>query len=154
MIHLLLSFLEVILVSEKQPVFLYLSFLSCKDDLVEDICPKANYQSWNFSLDLFRFLRFLIGWLVWNSNADSKWQKCMQRRFATRTWEKNENVTFAIDSVWSLFLIIGMQTHFAPLKSFCLCAVCVKRWKIFYMLKHWKTYCDVKKGDKFNLLGF
>ena len=125
----LVSFSEVILVSWKLLVFLvhrfFFLFFSCKDDPVEAICPKAKYQGWKFSLNLFRVSRFLIGWLVWNSNTYSKWQKCVQLRFATRTWEKNEDITFAVDAVWSLSLIIGMYNYLRPIeKFFSLCSFC------------------------------
>ena len=113
--------------------FLYLSFLSCKDDPVEDICPKANYQSWKFSLDLFRFLRFLIGWLVWNSNADSKWQKCVQRRFATRTWEKKWKYHICYRFCMVIVFNYWNANLFRPIEKFLsLCSLCETLKKILH----------------------
>jgi len=148
-------------VSSKQFVFLAHKFVfSRKDDHVEAICPKANYQSWKFSLDLFRFLRFLIGWLVWNSNADSKWQKCVQRRFATRTWEKTWKChichRFCMIIVFNYWEV---KSHAPHCKVFCLCAVRVERWKILNFIcfsiekLSCNVICIVEQVDKFNPSG-
>ena len=50
------------------------------------LCPKANGGVWKLALNLFCSFKSMIGWLLLNSNANSKRQSRVQQKFAAR-WE-------------------------------------------------------------------
>ena len=100
-------------------------FFPCKDDSVEAICPEGEVLKLKFQPQFIPFFE-ICDWLVGvKFQRLFKVTKMCAPQICNMHLRKNENITFTIDSVRSLFLITGMYNYLCTIENFLsLCSSC------------------------------